>query len=200
MSTGKPRARPRDQGIFFGSENSPVAKLSHAAPMHNGRRALHCRHRTLLRRLYRTISRLSYDRLSALKPVFGLVRPLCRSKELHPPQCLHDLPPSAWWLADHHKIFCPWITAISWLSNPATTQLSDPVSANRPCHWRGRWHHQPRRPPLAKIRPGNPAPAMGPGTEAERNAISAVVLATPTTLLAAMVKRVGWGVLPKTTF
>jgi hypothetical protein len=24
--------------------------------------------------------------------------------------------------------------------------------------------HQPRRPPLAKIRPGRPAPAMGPGT------------------------------------
>jgi hypothetical protein len=23
--------------------------------------------------------------------------------------------------------------------------------------------HQPRRPPLAKIRPGSPAPAMGPG-------------------------------------
>ena len=44
-------------------------------------------------------------------------------------------------------------------------------------------------PPLAKIRPGNPAPAMGPGTEAGRNAISAVMLATPTTLLAAMVKR-----------
>jgi hypothetical protein len=26
--------------------------------------------------------------------------------------------------------------------------------------------HQPRRPPLANIRPGRPAPAMGPGTEA----------------------------------
>src|ERR1700722_7598466 len=29
-----------------------------------------------------------------------------------------------------------------------------------------RRHHQPRRLPLAKIRPGNPAPAMGPGTAA----------------------------------
>jgi hypothetical protein len=27
-----------------------------------------------------------------------------------------------------------------------------------------RRRHQPRRPPLAKIRPGRPAPAMGPGT------------------------------------
>jgi len=27
-----------------------------------------------------------------------------------------------------------------------------------------RHRHQPSRPPLAKIRPGNPAPAMGPGT------------------------------------
>ena len=27
-----------------------------------------------------------------------------------------------------------------------------------------RRRHQPRRPPLAKIRPGSPAPAMGPGT------------------------------------
>src|SRR5262245_65007829 len=27
-----------------------------------------------------------------------------------------------------------------------------------------RRRHQPRRPPPAKIRPGNPAPAMGPGT------------------------------------
>jgi hypothetical protein len=25
--------------------------------------------------------------------------------------------------------------------------------------------HQASRPPLAKIRPGRPAPAMGPGTE-----------------------------------
>src|SRR5215472_17484591 len=29
---------------------------------------------------------------------------------------------------------------------------------------RCRRRHQPRRPPLAKIRPGSPAPAMGPGT------------------------------------
>jgi hypothetical protein len=31
---------------------------------------------------YRAISRRSYDQLSALKPLFGLVRPLWRSKEL----------------------------------------------------------------------------------------------------------------------
>ena len=31
-----------------------------------------------------------------------------------------------------------------------------------------RRRHQPRRPPLAKIRPGSPAPAMGPGTPAEK--------------------------------
>jgi hypothetical protein len=29
-----------------------------------------------------------------------------------------------------------------------------------------RRRHQPRRPPLAKIRPGSPAPAMGPGVSA----------------------------------
>jgi len=29
-----------------------------------------------------------------------------------------------------------------------------------------RRRHQPRRPPPAKIRPGRPAPAMGPGTAA----------------------------------
>jgi hypothetical protein len=65
--------------------------------MHDGRRALHCRHRTLLRRLYRTISRLSYDQLSALKPVFGLARPsLAWSKELRTRQLFHDLPPVGW--------------------------------------------------------------------------------------------------------
>src|SRR6516164_1019037 len=30
-----------------------------------------------------------------------------------------------------------------------------------------RRRHQPRRPPLAKIRPGRPAPTMGPGTTAK---------------------------------
>src|SRR5258708_5178989 len=30
---------------------------------------------------------------------------------------------------------------------------------------KNRRRHHPRRPPLAKIRPGSPAPAMGPGTE-----------------------------------
>jgi hypothetical protein len=29
-----------------------------------------------------------------------------------------------------------------------------------------RRRHQPRRPPLAKIRPGRPASTMGPGTDA----------------------------------
>jgi hypothetical protein len=45
--------------------------------------------------------------------------------------------------------------------------------------------HQPSRPLLARIRPGSPAPAIGPGTPAMRSpirAISAVGLATPTTL------------------
>ena len=32
--------------------------------------------------------------------------------------------------------------------------------------------HQPRRPPLAKIRPGRPAPTMGPGTWAKKPRIS----------------------------
>src|SRR5205814_6779553 len=37
--------------------------------------------------------------------------------------------------------------------------------ARRQIHAEGRRRrHQPRRPPLAKIRPGRPAPAMGPGT------------------------------------
>jgi hypothetical protein len=48
----------------------------------------------LLRHLYSAISRRSYNQLSALKPVFGLARPsLAWSKELHPRQRLHDLPP-----------------------------------------------------------------------------------------------------------
>ena len=37
-----------------------------------------------------------------------------------------------------------------------------------------RRRHQPRRPPLAKIRPGRPAPAMGPGT-----ADAGVIVKTP---------------------
>jgi hypothetical protein len=31
-----------------------------------------------------------------------------------------------------------------------------------------RRRHQPRRPPLAKIRPGSPAPAIGPGTASNK--------------------------------
>ena len=34
-----------------------------------------------------------------------------------------------------------------------------------------RRRHQARRPPLAKIRPGSPAPTMGPGTLTERTAV-----------------------------
>src|SRR5262249_44338289 len=35
-----------------------------------------------------------------------------------------------------------------------------------------RRRHQPRRPPPAKMRPGRPAPAMGPGTTAKNPRIS----------------------------
>jgi hypothetical protein len=59
----------------------------------------------LLRRLYRALSRRSYNQLGALKPVFGLARPsLAWSKELRPRQLLHDLPPVGRWLADHDQI------------------------------------------------------------------------------------------------
>src|ERR1700730_7092650 len=37
-----------------------------------------------------------------------------------------------------------------------------------------RRRHQPRRPPPAKIRPGRPAPAMGPGTAIPPDATSKV--------------------------
>src|SRR6516225_2843778 len=36
-----------------------------------------------------------------------------------------------------------------------------------------RRRHQPRRPPLARIRPGSPAPAMGPGTPSRLKSNSA---------------------------
>jgi len=39
-----------------------------------------------------------------------------------------------------------------------------------------RRRHQPRRPPLAKIRPGTPAPAMGAGTVANVSVSVCVVL------------------------
>ena len=39
-----------------------------------------------------------------------------------------------------------------------------------------RRHHQPRRPPLAKIRPGSPAPAMGPGPDTPKVAQTALTL------------------------
>jgi len=48
-----------------------------------------------------------------------------------------------------------------------------------------RRRHQPRRPPLAKIKPGRPVPTMGAGTAAgATNAMSAAVLVLPTTPLA----------------
>jgi len=50
--------------------------LSQTAPLQHGRKALHRRRPTLLRSLYRAISRHSYDQLGALKPVFGPERPL----------------------------------------------------------------------------------------------------------------------------
>ena len=37
-----------------------------------------------------------------------------------------------------------------------------------------RRRHQPRRPPLAKIRPGRPAPAMGPGTPTDVTGVKVV--------------------------
>ena len=88
--------------------------LSQTAPLQHGRKALHRRRPTLLRSLYRAISRGSYDQLGALKPVFGPERPLllCRSQELGHSQRLHDLPPQwpAGDLADHDEIL-PLITA-----------------------------------------------------------------------------------------
>jgi hypothetical protein len=42
-----------------------------------------------------------------------------------------------------------------------------------------RRRHQPRRPPQAKIRPGSPAPAMGPGTAADTLQIPGMLLARP---------------------
>jgi len=69
----------------------------------------------LLRRLYRTISRRSYNQLCALKPVLGVAHPLWRSKELRTRQLFHDLPPVGWWLADHAPNSAPRIPAILWL-------------------------------------------------------------------------------------
>jgi hypothetical protein len=75
----------------------PTAQpLSQAPSLQHGGKALHWRRCTLLCRLYRAISRCSYNRLSALQPVLGLARPLLlrRSKELVHCQRLHDLPPN----------------------------------------------------------------------------------------------------------
>ena len=45
----------------------------------------------------------------------------------------------------------------------ATTSITSISGRDAQAVFRRR-RHQPRRPPLAKIRPGRPAPAMGPGT------------------------------------
>jgi hypothetical protein len=52
----------------------------------------------MLRRLYRALSRRSYNQLGALKPVFGLPRPsLAWRKELRTRQLLHDICPPVGW-------------------------------------------------------------------------------------------------------
>src|SRR6266478_6500987 len=43
---------------------------------------------------------------------------------------------------------------------------------------RCRRRHQPRRPPLAKIKPGSPAPTMGPGTTAASTVCRSTLLAS----------------------
>jgi len=47
-----------------------------------------------------------------------------------------------------------------WESKPTKSGANDRYAQAVRCRRR----HQPRRPPLAKIRPGRPAPAIGPGT------------------------------------
>src|SRR5215471_1863476 len=42
-----------------------------------------------------------------------------------------------------------------------------------------RRRHQPRRPPPAKIRPGSPAPAMGPGTGTDGGSVGVSNIAPP---------------------
>jgi hypothetical protein len=68
--------------------------LRQAAPLQQGRRALHWRRFTSLRHLRGAISRRGHDQLSALKPFVGSVRPLWRRKDIHARHHLHDLPPS----------------------------------------------------------------------------------------------------------
>jgi hypothetical protein len=46
-----------------------------------------------------------------------------------------------------------------------------------------RRRHQPSNPPLAKIRPGRPAPAMGPGTAKGTFSVISVILRSNTSLL-----------------
>ena len=68
--------------------------LRQAAPLQQGRRALHWRRFTSLRHLRGAISRRSHDQLSVLKPFVGSVRLLWRRKDIHARHHLHDLPPS----------------------------------------------------------------------------------------------------------
>src|SRR5262249_61321835 len=47
-------------------------------------------------------------------------------------------PMVGWWLADHDQISCPWITAISWLSNRGLgSKIQPAVMAKAPASWRG---------------------------------------------------------------
>jgi hypothetical protein len=68
----------------------------------------------LVCRFYRTISHRSYDQLGALKPLFGVARPLWWSKEVHVRQHLHDLPPDGRLVAPDRDQILPLIAAISW--------------------------------------------------------------------------------------
>ena len=82
--------------------------------MYHGRKALHWRHRTLLCRLYRAISRRDYDQLRALEPRLLIFAPAWRSKSCALVNFFMICPPVGRWLADEEPILLP-ITAISWL-------------------------------------------------------------------------------------
>ena len=59
-----------------------------------------------------------------------------------------------------------------------------------------RRRHQPRRPPLAKIRPGSPAPTMGPGTAAGAKLVSCIPSA-PAPPVVSVKKLVPCGAFPE---
>src|SRR5262249_29755535 len=123
-SSDRPPARWLRAGFFLTQAGGavdpklgPIVRqpLSQAALLQHGRKALHRRCPTLLRRLHRAISRRSDDQLSAREPYLGLALHLWRTEELRARQSLHGLPPqwSAGGLADQDEIL-PLITAISW--------------------------------------------------------------------------------------